>query len=940
MTEPDVVSVRKAVQAREFAPIETTLLTKRPAIRFDQAVDEGSRRLSENRDPEFVTAVDIAQSRAARIRPLASHRPANTSEPGTVETTVDLPPEPDFGPLSGGIIEEDPKTPRDRIKLWQRKLLDLSLRNRLLNYRDSKQTLPLLCPSVAELENKLAAGKKFQVFSLKDNDPLDGRTVSPEEAQRIEEKVISEEFAKQKVVAPLTGQDMNSRLLTLYRRARSDMQEGGTNTLFLAAGFLRWKKTEGDTRTYRGAPLVLIPVSLERRSAQSPFRIAQHEDEVRINLTLLEFLKSDFALEVPELKGELPRDESGIDVPRIFEIMRRKVRDTAGFEIVEDAAISTFSFAKYLLWKDLVDRTDQLRQNRLVKHLIDGATKTYEETKGNAPIAPEEIDRRRLPRDILTPLPADSSHLAAVLAAEEGRDFILIGPPGAGKSQTITNIIAQCLAEEKTVLFVAEKAAALDVVHRRLAATGLGDAVLELHSNKAARKSVLAQLGRSWDRAVGSTNEEWIKVTEDLKLSRDQLNAYVEALHAKAPQGFSVFDAVASAAQGEAPFKISFASKDAHDEKSYKRLVKLAADLGRIYAEVGKGPSLSLIRREEWSFQWEGKILTAVKSLRAALEDLRRAEKALARQLGLRADPELETGRRARLKALAPRALQDTLVLSSVPNMPADRLKTLAESFAEDVKQLEGAGSKTAAKYPLDAVRRMPLNRLDDDWREAQTKIWPFSAFAERKVRKLLHSYADSGAADPAADLKALFEMRKRDTAIQESGLAPIAENDGKTDVKRLTETVRQAIEFRAAAVDLKSDVEDTDRFGSAASELASAAGGSTRDALQAYLDAEKAADDKAREFECEGGVIPSGSSAADLDKGLETVEGEHARLADWTKWVEKRGGTCHGSWPARRGARKGLRSLVASSCHGCERRASTLHILGAREGHCNLLRA
>ena len=683
VTEPDVIAVRKAVQALEFVPIETTLLTKRPAIGFDQAVDEGRRRLAENRDPEFVMAVDIARSRAARIRPLASHRVADPSEPDANDEAAPaaLPPLPDFGLLPGEISEESPETPQGRIERWQRKLLDLSLRNRLLNYRDSKQTLPLRCPSVGAFEDELAAGKKFRGFSLNDNDPFGNRTVSPEDAQRIEEDVIRDAFERGQVVVPLTGQEMNNRLLTLYRRARSDMQEGGTNTLFLSAGFLRWKKTEGDTRSYR-APLVLIPVKLERGSAQSPFRITHHEDDVRINSTLLEFLKRDFDLRIPELEGELPRDHSGIDIPHIFEFMRRKVRDIAGFEVVEELALSTFSFAKYLMWKDLVDRSDQLRQNRLVKHLIDGAKETYGDTEGNTSIAPEEIDRRRLPRDLLTPLPADSSQLAAVLAASEGRDFILVGPPGTGKSQTITNIIAQCLGEAKTVLFVAEKAAALDVVHRRLVATRLGDAVLELHSNKTDRKSVLGQLGRGWDRASGGTEENWIEVTENLRFSRDQLNTYVEALHAKESQGFSVFDAVASVAPGESSFEISFTSKDAHDEQSYKHLVNLAADLGRTHAVVGTGPPLSLIRSEDWSFKWEMEVLVATESLRAAFDELMRAEHMLARQLGLRSDPKLETGRRARLKALAPRLERGALDLSSVPGMPADRLTALAESLA------------------------------------------------------------------------------------------------------------------------------------------------------------------------------------------------------------------------------------------------------------------
>ena len=889
VTEPDVVAVRKAVQAHEFVPIETTLLTKRPAIGFDEAVDEGRRRLSESRDPEFVMGVDIARSRAARVRPLASHRTADDSEADAVDEAAPaaLPPFPDFGLLPGEIGEEESETPLGRIERWQRKLLDLSLRNRLLNYRDSKQTLPLRCPSVADLEDGLAAGKKFRGFSLNDNDPLGNRAVSPEDAQRIEEEVIRDAFGHGQVVVPLTGQEMNNRLLMLYRRARSDMQEGGTNTLFLAAGFLRWKKTEGDTRAYR-APLILIPVSIERRSAQSPFRIAHHEDDVQINSTLLEFLKRDFDLRIPELESELPRDESGIDVPLIFEIIRRKVRDVAGFEVVEELALSTFSFVKYLMWKDLVDRSDQLSHNRLVKHLIDGSEDTYGDADDKPSIAPEEIDRRHLPSDLLTPLPADSSQLAAVLAASEGRDFILVGPPGTGKSQTITNIISQCLGEGKTVLFVAEKAAALDVVHRRLVATGLGYAVLELHSNKTDRKSVLAQLGRGWDRASVGREEKWIEVTEELRVSRDRLNDYVEALHARGSQGFSVFDAISLIAPDAPPFEISFASRDAHDEESYKRLVNLAADLGQTYAAVGNGPPLSLIRSEEWSYRWEGEVLETIAQLRAALDELKRAEHSLARELGLRSDPELEAGRRERLKALAPRLGPGALDLSSVPDTPADRLIDLAEVLAADVRELAAAGSETVAAYSLDAVRRMPLEQLDQSWREAQTKFWPASAFARRRVRKRLQTYADNGAADPAVDLRALFKMRERDAAIRENPLAPVAETGGTTDTDRSTEAVRQAVEFRAALANLDSDVEDPVRFETATSLLASVAGGTALDALRAYLAVEEKADGKTRDFIRKDGVSPVGLSVAEFDAGLETAIAQRARLGDWAKWVKK----------------------------------------------------
>ena len=151
-----------------------------------------------------------------------------------------------------------------------------------------------------------------------------------------------------------------------------------------------------------------------------------------------------------------------------------------------------FSFAKYLMWKDLTERTDQLRENAVVRHLIDTPRESY--PSGVAFPSPKRLDLEFGPEQTFCPLPADSSQLSAVMAAVRGKDFVLIGPPGTGKSQTISNLIAQCLAEGKRVLFVSEKIAALDVVYRRLREVGLGEFCLELHSSKARKLDVLAQL--------------------------------------------------------------------------------------------------------------------------------------------------------------------------------------------------------------------------------------------------------------------------------------------------------------------------------------------------------------------------------------------------------------------------------------------------------------
>lgn len=402
VTEPDVVAVRKASQAREFIPVETTLLAQRPTVGFEEAVEAGRLRLSEEREHEFRMAVDITRARSARIRPLASHVADEHGEAEHINAAPAKLPSPiDLGLLPAELIDSVPDTPKGRIERWQAKLLDLSLRNRLLNFKQSKQTVPCLVPDLGGLEDALAADKPFRAYPLMEDDPIGERQLSPQDKDAVIKNAVEDAFKRGQITVPLDRKETNNRLLTLFRKAKSDLEEGGTNTLFLAAGFLRWQR-EGDKRSY-GAPLLLVPIKLERKSAKSEFKILHHEDEVRFNSTLLKFLKRDFDLTLPELEGDLPRDESGIDVPLIFEWIRSRVRDVPGFEVVEEIAISTFSFSKFLMWKDLVDRTDQLRNNRLVAHLVDNPERTFESGSGE-PVAAHEIDQRLAPRDLVTPL--------------------------------------------------------------------------------------------------------------------------------------------------------------------------------------------------------------------------------------------------------------------------------------------------------------------------------------------------------------------------------------------------------------------------------------------------------------------------------------------------------------------------------------------------------
>ena len=706
VTEYDVVTIRKAIQAKEFVPVETTLLTK--SIGFKEAYNEGCARLKEEREHEFQVAIDIRRARAMRIKPLADHKspPAKVDEkskdiiePPTLEDAPD-----DIFSQPEDQSEDEAKTPKDRIEKWQRNLLDLTRRNRLLNFKETKQVVPCKTPDIVQLVKDLEGGRKFTFYPLNEEDAINDRQLSPSQRDDIISDIISKAYDRKQITASLNQHDMNKQILTVYRGAKSDLLEGGTNTLFLAVGFLRWQ-LENEDKSYR-APLILMPVKIERSSIRSDFQISLHEDDIRFNSTLVEFLKRDFALDLPDFENHLSSEESGIDLSIIFQKMRQSVHDVTGFEVVEDIAISRFSFAKYLMWKDLVDRTDDLRNNRLVKHLVDNPHEIYESGHGES-IQPHELDNLIDPKNFILPLPADSSQLAAVAAAKDGRDFILIGPPGTGKSQTIANIICQCIADGKTVLFVAEKMAALDVVYRRLNSCGLSSAVLELHSNKTDRKKVLHQLGQAWERASASGEEEWIEVNKKLKLNRNQLNAYVEDLHARGKQGFSIFEAVGWASSKSQGIKLEYQTIEAHNEKSFKNLQQEVEELALAHSLICENPPLTLVKHRDWSHEWQSNFLNLVEKLKDSTSQLIEASKSVSDCLGL---PEsLDYSRHQIFQKIAKRASADAKDISKVPNLPHNDLRSAVDKLSENLSQLSKLNEELIATYEEENANRVPV---------------------------------------------------------------------------------------------------------------------------------------------------------------------------------------------------------------------------------------
>ena len=809
--ETDQMEVRKALASRELIVFETTGVTHRPAMAMDAAQRALDDRLGEEEAKSFVAAIDVRRARSGGIIPLASHDASRSEVTGDFEGGIDaglaLPNTPSFNDLPDLQVEQKPTTAAGRIDRWQRKLLDLTLRNRLLNFPASKKTIPFLCTDVGHLEDRLADGAIIQIVSLPQQNPLGERDASlyrEVHGRDLQRGYAAEALQRDELPSPLEAPQLEARLIDLHRQVRNDFAEGGANTLFLAVGFLRWKKKPSDERSYR-APLLLIPVKLERRSATAAFRLRYHEDDPRFNATLLQFLERDFDLKLPQFGGELPRDDSGIDVPRVLASMRQAVRDVPGMEVVDETALSTFSFAKFLMWKDLVERTEALRQNRVVQHLIDTPEQAFASGGGHSVFCDEgELDRKYASADIISLLPSDSSQTAASLAAAEGHDFVVVGPPGTGKSQTIANMIANCLAVGKTVLFVAEKTAALDVVYRRLREHGLGDHCVELHSNKSDRRHFLSQLKASWEKGTHTTESEWVAVNERLQLRRDTLNAYVEALHRQYPNGWTPYLALGialRAADAPAPV-LAWPMGQQIDAVALEALEEQAGELGLAFGSIERRPALDLVDIEDLGAVRQDEIISAAQSLRNAADLLAGALDAYRRVLGIVSDDHSAMADVSALVGLAEavEAGRDCdISIAFHPNF-LDAAGEI-EALGAAIKSYRDAEGRLAANYPATEVRNLDYEALDGQWRGATATFWPLSALGRRKVTRILQGYADSGTAKPEIDLPHLRRMKEQLAKIDRTPAndwpLPIVRLD--TDPAIISEILARAARLRRA---------------------------------------------------------------------------------------------------------------------------------------------
>ena len=732
----DVSAVRKRIDLKEMVVFETTLATKAQPASFTQASDEALQHFTEDK---FHAAIDTRRARMQKIRPLAlgtSSSPDHSdSEQIISHGFEDAPFLPSF---DIDVDTSEDKESVGRLIQWQRKLLDLTTRNRLLHLPESAKAIKLVCADPGYLEDKLAKGKRLRIVSLPDLEMgiRDAELYQQQTHENLQDEFVQQALERGEVVSPLDKERLESSLIDLYRKSKSDLEEGGANTLFLAVGFLKWKKSADDPKSY-SAPLILLPIQLDRRSALSGVTMRLLEEEPRFNLTLLELLRNDFALTINGLDGELPTDESGIDVDGIWNLVRRAVRDIPGFEVSRDVVIGTFSFAKYLMWKDLVDRSPQLMESPLVKYLIERGKENVVLEKSGEVISVEQLDNAVNTQDLFLPLPADSSQIAAVVASAKGRDFVLDGPPGTGKSQTIANMIAHNLALGRRVLFVAEKKAALDVVYRRLESQGLGEFCLELHSSKTSKMDFLKQLERAWDTRDMLTAGEWQEETSKVQNLRDKLNEVVRLLHLRWPNGFTLHQAMGRVIKDatEATPHFTWPANTLHSLEQMEQFRQIAKrlELNRT-ASKQHGDHFALIAQTDWTNAWQSSLVAEAKTLPGSIDELEHAADELFQATGIMPGSKEPT----KLKQLTSfcellsKAGGMNLSFMFAPN--ATDLVESAHTAISILRELETVKARLSVDYPGDSWQYADVQQIRNALELAEKKFWFLATRARKQV--------------------------------------------------------------------------------------------------------------------------------------------------------------------------------------------------------------
>ncbi|CAN5298773.1 DUF3320 domain-containing protein [soil metagenome] len=719
---------------------------------YPEAVDVGRRRVIEKgalegESSETSRFIDVVSARRRnRVLPI----PARIIHPdGNVEIVEYAPQAFTINLLREAIRAEggalratlDVNAAPARVKQWKNSLLDLSLRNPLIKQRKSSGTsLGLMVPrgTLGTMEDLLQSGRELELRAnpfVDANGKLATLDVRGGFDTKYNDQLETLLTAERAVNTELGADVFALRLRRIASQAKSLVQDTGNNNLFLAMGSLIWTP-DGKTEEVR-SPLILVPVTIKSYDRSRTFRLVIDEaSTVTPNYSLAEKLLQDADFRLPKLI-EPDQDETGIDIDGLLAYVRDEISKAKlqGFRVDETATLGFFDFSTYRLWRDLSDHWSTFSSAPLVNHLIH--TPALEFTDPVSWDDSESLDELAA----MLPVPTDGSQVTAVSRAMAGQTFVLQGPPGTGKSQTITNLLARALHSGKRVLFIAEKAPALNVVKDRLEAVGLGPFILNLHDKGLRPAAVRQQLAAVMDAAVTPDREGFDAAHSDLDRALPPLQRYPSRVHATGKFGESAYSArnkllAQSSATGQSsaislPIPADFLTRSSLEAKNeISRVLREALDAGTNAGIAAENPwslttTLDLARTDEIT-SLVGVIFDTHSSLRPFLETI---------------------GSLAEVSYLAGLAH---------PNVPTLAIVDAAAPQTDDRAQLLSALQRLDANpYPVSVVPRTIAAPLPELTAEAQSAKDSFFLGRKKKVAAaaahVAEYLADGTTLDPEA---------------------------------------------------------------------------------------------------------------------------------------------------------------------------------------------
>ena len=576
--------------------LESTAVVEGSTMSFQEAKDAAYKTLQTEKN--FHYALDIAQCRSELLYPIPSLREENGVK-SIVVPSLDVGQNQQFSGvdfMARRYLPENSKAKKNRYDFWEDKLLDLNLGNKLINLKIKANTVQIMVDSPEDFFSFLAKYDDRKVTLAEtelvgDNqEDLKGILTFHDQASK---RQIKDGFEKGRIISFSKGGLKLNATKSLSRRANTSLEESGCNPLFITLGLIRWYDTESSALHGTGAmyaPLFLLPVRIPRRRNGAFYTLEYDFNEIDINHTLFEYFKENYHLDFSRLSS-LPKKEDGTpDLRLIYNEVRKIIAPMKNWLLLEEPSVlSLFSFAHFVMWNDLKVNKEKIMKNKIVSSFVNGE-KDWVGKKEDG----KRLDQKVRPDEVAIPLNADSSQIQAILDAEKGESFILDGPPGTGKSQTIANMIVNFLYHGKKVLFVAEKEVALDVVKRRLDDLMLGQFTLELANIQTPKSQVLDTYSHLLAMGPLAEDEKFDSLAENIEKNRSALNEKISALHDKGEFFLSPYEAILIYLKNEEagePYRFPYESLAKFTSTNYQETLELLGNIASLSDTFENYPS-------------------------------------------------------------------------------------------------------------------------------------------------------------------------------------------------------------------------------------------------------------------------------------------------------------------------------------------------------------